>query len=35
MRRNVPEIKAEELAGALAFSLLLAWFLWRFWPYLS
>lgn len=35
MKRSVPEIRAEELAGALAFSLLLAWFLWRFWPYLS
>jgi hypothetical protein len=34
MNRSVPEIKAEELVGALAFSLLLGWFLWRFWPYL-
>ena len=34
MNRGVPEIKSEELVGALAFFILLAWFLWRFWPYL-
>jgi hypothetical protein len=34
MNRGVPEIKVEELVGALAFFILLAWFLWRFWPYL-